>query len=210
MWKRFRLFRCTQQNGERANSRWSGFAARLYGFIHSENFEVETGEMAASSNIWGAQNCHQGFPWLTVSHGSRHPVHTVGAALARHHLSIDTAEKQRQWNVLLLQLQTAISRSNLSGVYFVKRLPIEVPRDDCGAWLISGDLATRSIDQLSCLVDEIFVPLLSNTDNHKGWPEMWVDRIFKRTSWVTMFFFFRVAQDVLKHVSQSRFAIKVN
>lgn len=56
----------------------------------------------------------------------------------------------------------------LSGVYFVKRLPIEVPRDDCASWLISGDLATRSIDQLSCLVDEIFVPLLSNTDNHKG------------------------------------------
>lgn len=43
-----------------------------------------------------------------------------------------------------------------------------------------GDLATRSIDQLSCLVDEIFVPLLSNTENHIGWPEM-------------------VAQDVLKH-----------
>lgn len=52
------------------------------------------------------------------------------------------------------------------GVYFVKRLPIEVPRDNCASWLISGDLATRSIDQLSCLVDEIFVPLLSNTDNH--------------------------------------------
>lgn len=60
----------------------------------------------------------------------------------------------------------------ISGVYFVKRLPIEVPREDCAFWLISGDLATRSIDQLSCLVDEIFVPLLSNTDNHKGWPEM--------------------------------------
>lgn len=67
------------------------------------------------------------------------------------------------------------------GVYFVKKLPIEIPRDNCACWLISGDLATRSIDQLSCLVDEIFVPLLSNTDNHKGWPEM-------------------VAQDVLKHV----------
>lgn len=49
---------------------------------------------------------------------------------------------------------------------------MEIPRDDCPFWLISGDLATRSIDQLSCLVDEIFVPLLSNTDNHVSWPEM--------------------------------------
>lgn len=105
MWKRFRLLRCTQQNGERANSRWSGFAARLHGFIHSENFEVETGEMAASSYIRRAQNCHQGFSWPALSHGSRHPVYTVGAALASHHISLDTAEKQRQWNVFLMQLQ---------------------------------------------------------------------------------------------------------
>lgn len=63
----------------------------------------------------------------------------------------------------------------------MKKLPFEIPREQSPSWLIAGDLATRSIDQLSCLVDEIFVPLLSNTDNHKGWPEM-------------------VAQDVQKHV----------
>ena len=68
------------------------------------------------------------------------------------------------------------------GVYFVKKVPLEIPREESASWLIVGDLATRSIDQLSCLVDEIFVPLLSNHENHKGWPEM-------------------VAQDVQKHVS---------
>lgn len=67
------------------------------------------------------------------------------------------------------------------GVYFIKKHPQEVPREDCGDFLIIGDLATRSIDQLSGLVDEIYVPLLSNEDNHVGWPEM-------------------VAQDVQKHV----------
>lgn len=72
----------------------------------------------------------------------------------------------------LFQWLHKLTSRHSSGVYFVKRLPIEVPRDDCASWLISGDLATRSIDQLSCLVDEIFVPLLSNTDNHKGWPEV--------------------------------------
>lgn len=69
----------------------------------------------------------------------------------------------------------------LLGVYFIKKYAEPVPKDDVKGFLIVGDLATRSIDQLSCLVDEVFVPLLSNEDNHKGWPEM-------------------VAQDVKKHV----------
>lgn len=47
-----------------------------------------------------------------------------------------------------------------------------MPRDGCKDVLVVGDLATRTIDQLSCLVDEVFVPLLSNSDNHLGWPEM--------------------------------------
>ena len=89
------------------------------------------------------------------------------------------------------------------GVYFVKRLPIEVPRDNCSSFLISGDLATRSIDQLSCLVDEIFVPLLSNTENHNGWPEVCVEKYLTLKSFkrILELEIFRVAQDVLKHVS---------
>lgn len=67
------------------------------------------------------------------------------------------------------------------GVYFIKKHQQAVPKDNCKTALIVGDLATRSIDQLSCLVDEVFVPLLSNEENHDGWPEM-------------------VAQDVKKHV----------
>ena len=68
-----------------------------------------------------------------------------------------------------------------NGVYFIKKRACAVPRENCDSYLIVGDLATRSIDQLSSLVDEVFVPLLSNPVNHKGWPEM-------------------VAQDVQKHV----------
>ncbi|CAD7086485.1 unnamed protein product [Hermetia illucens] len=58
------------------------------------------------------------------------------------------------------------------GVYFIKKGLREVPREECEHFLIFGDLATRSIDQLSSLVDEVFVPLLSNEDNYKEWPEM--------------------------------------
>ncbi|XP_059610636.1 dynein beta chain, ciliary isoform X2 [Phlebotomus argentipes] len=74
-----------------------------------------------------------------------------------------------------------LTQLKTKGVYFIKKYPQEVPRENCQDMLIVGDLATRTIDQLSTLVDEIFVPLLSNPQNHKGWPEM-------------------VAQDVQKHV----------
>lgn len=36
--------------------------------------------------------------------------------------------------------------------------------------VILGDLAPRLIDELAALVDEVFVPLLSNPLNHEGWP----------------------------------------
>lgn len=52
---------------------------------------------------------------------------------------------------LLPTTQFPLTQLKAKGVYFVKRLPIEVPREDCGCWIVSGDLATRSIDQLSCL-----------------------------------------------------------
>lgn len=47
-----------------------------------------------------------------------------------------------------------------------------IPFEDCDESMIYGDLATRTIDQLSTIVDEVFVALLSNSENHIGWPEM--------------------------------------
>lgn len=82
---------------------------------------------------------------------------------------------------LIPQTSFPLTQLKTKGVYFIKKQPLPVPKDDCANFIIVGDLATRSIDQLSSLVDEVFVPLLSNEDNHNGWPEM-------------------VAQDVLKHV----------
>lgn len=68
-----------------------------------------------------------------------------------------------------------------AGIFFIKRRPEPIPKEGVADFLVVGDLATRSIDQLSSLVDEVFVPLLSNEENHDGWPEI-------------------VAQDVLKQV----------
>lgn len=99
-----------------------------------------------------------------MPHGSCYSIYAVSTTFTRYHLPFDAAEEQRQIEIHSNSFK--FLKFHFQGVYFVKRLPIEVPRDDCASWLISGDLATRSIDQLSCLVDEIFVPLLSNTDNH--------------------------------------------
>lgn len=82
---------------------------------------------------------------------------------------------------LVPQTSFPLAQLKTKGVYFIKKHPFPVPKEDCGKFIIVGDLATRSIDQLSTLVDEVFVPLLSNEENHREWPEM-------------------VAQDVQKHV----------
>ncbi|KAI8438868.1 hypothetical protein MSG28_011209 [Choristoneura fumiferana] len=55
-------------------------------------------------------------------------------------------------------------------VYFVKKKPAVVPKENCSEMVIFGDLAPRLIDELAALVDEVFVPLLSNPLNHEGWP----------------------------------------
>ena len=74
-----------------------------------------------------------------------------------------------------------LSQLKSKGVYFIKKYALPIPREDCNNFIICGDLATRTIDQLSALVEEVLVPLLSNEDNYKSWPIM-------------------VAQDVQKHV----------
>jgi dynein heavy chain, axonemal len=68
-----------------------------------------------------------------------------------------------------------------TGVYFVKKQLAPIPFENCADYLIYGDLATRTIDQLSTIVDEIFISMLSNPENHEGWPIM-------------------VARDVQKHI----------
>ncbi|CAH2050780.1 unnamed protein product, partial [Iphiclides podalirius] len=55
-------------------------------------------------------------------------------------------------------------------VYYIKKKPDVVPKENCADMVIFGDLAPRLIDELASLVDEVFVPLLSNPLNHEGWP----------------------------------------
>ncbi|KAG5897820.1 hypothetical protein JTB14_011820 [Gonioctena quinquepunctata] len=71
------------------------------------------------------------------------------------------------------------------GVYFIKKAQIPVSKTVPSETIISGDLSSKIIDQLASLVDEIFVPLLSNPMNHTKWPAV-------------------IAKDVHKHVHSLR------
>ncbi|VVC95211.1 unnamed protein product, partial [Leptidea sinapis] len=65
-------------------------------------------------------------------------------------------------------------------VYFVKKRADIVPKERCAEMVIFGDLAPRIIDELASLVDEVFVPLLSNPLNHEGWPRVVSKDILKQ------------------------------
>ncbi|XP_014471080.1 PREDICTED: dynein beta chain, ciliary-like [Dinoponera quadriceps] len=54
--------------------------------------------------------------------------------------------------------------------YFVKRRPVEITRENYRDVVMPGDMAPKPIEELSVLVEEAYVPILSNPKNHKGWP----------------------------------------
>ncbi|KAF4519850.1 hypothetical protein B566_EDAN005192, partial [Ephemera danica] len=65
--------------------------------------------------------------------------------------------------------------------YFARVRREPVTATNMRSLLVVGDLAVRPIEELAALVDEVFVPLLSNPTNHGAWPVA-------------------VAQDVRRHV----------
>ncbi|XP_071954573.1 dynein beta chain, ciliary-like [Antedon mediterranea] len=66
-------------------------------------------------------------------------------------------------------------------IYFIKKGKENVSKDNISNSLVYGDLSYSPLEQLSALVDEVLVPLLSNPRNHDSWPNV-------------------VSQDVLRHV----------
>ncbi|XP_058960986.2 dynein beta chain, ciliary-like [Pocillopora verrucosa] len=76
------------------------------------------------------------------------------------------------------------SAMKAKAVYFSKKEKgMNVGKDNYKTALTYGDLSYSPLEQLSALVDEILVPLLSNSRNHEQWPAV-------------------VSQDVLRHVHQ--------
>ncbi|XP_071571876.1 dynein beta chain, ciliary-like [Temnothorax nylanderi] len=56
--------------------------------------------------------------------------------------------------------------------YFIKKDPVEITKENYRNVIIPGDMASKPIEELSVLVEEAYVPILSNPKNHKGWPRV--------------------------------------
>ncbi|CAD1473270.1 unnamed protein product, partial [Heterotrigona itama] len=82
--------------------------------------------------------------------------------------------------VLVLQLTPAgllvpyleITQSKRKQTYFLKREPQMVTEHNYKDLLIPGDMAPNPIEELAVLVEDAYVPILSNPKNHVGWPEI--------------------------------------
>ncbi|XP_076624613.1 dynein beta chain, ciliary-like [Colletes latitarsis] len=72
--------------------------------------------------------------------------------------------------VLVPHLKIVESRGKLS--YFVKRKAQLVTEINYKDVLIPGDMAPNAIEELAVLVDDAYVPILSNPKNHGGWPDV--------------------------------------
>ncbi|XP_031848127.1 dynein beta chain, ciliary [Nomia melanderi] len=82
--------------------------------------------------------------------------------------------------ILVLQLTPAgllvpyleITQSKRKQTYFLKRRPQLVTEANYKDLLIPGDMAPNPIEELAVLVEDAYVPILSNPRNHVGWPEV--------------------------------------
>ncbi|KAM7371234.1 hypothetical protein PAMP_010722 [Pampus punctatissimus] len=62
--------------------------------------------------------------------------------------------------------------SKNKAVYFVKQRQTALSPDSMKDNLVCGDLSYAPLDQFSALVEEVVVPLLSNSKNHTEWPQV--------------------------------------
>ncbi|XP_076235061.1 dynein beta chain, ciliary [Calliopsis andreniformis] len=82
--------------------------------------------------------------------------------------------------ILVLQLTTAgvlipyleITQLKRKLTYFLKRQPQQVTVSNYKDLLIPGDMAPNPVEELAILVEDAYVPILSNPKNHVGWPEV--------------------------------------
>lgn len=58
-----------------------------------------------------------------------------------------------------------------------KQAPLPKETDILSSMLILGDLSPRIVDQLATLVDNVFAPLLSKSENHKDLPDVAIQDI---------------------------------
>ncbi|XP_066237508.1 dynein axonemal heavy chain 17 isoform X2 [Saccopteryx leptura] len=66
------------------------------------------------------------------------------------------------------------------GLYFIKKQPGNITKDNCKEALIYGDISTTPVDQLITLVEEVLYSLLNQSKNISGWPQVVSEDIVKQ------------------------------
>lgn len=61
--------------------------------------------------------------------------------------------------------------------YFIRKKKEIILEDNIKELLIIGDMSYKPIDELSALTEDLLVPLLTNTQNHIGWPQIVSDDV---------------------------------
>ncbi|KAF5280421.1 hypothetical protein FQR65_LT03230 [Abscondita terminalis] len=54
--------------------------------------------------------------------------------------------------------------------YFIRRVPEPITRENIKDVLLIGDVSHKPVEDIGCLVEDMFLPLLSNPLNQEGWP----------------------------------------
>ncbi|KAG7187948.1 hypothetical protein KM043_013910 [Ampulex compressa] len=71
--------------------------------------------------------------------------------------------------ILVSSLSMSLS-SRTKASYFLKKTSTKVTIENYRKVLIPGDMPPRSVEDLAILVEEAYIPILSNMRNHSGWP----------------------------------------
>uniref|UniRef100_A0A2K5SD28 Dynein axonemal heavy chain 17 n=1 Tax=Cebus imitator TaxID=2715852 RepID=A0A2K5SD28_CEBIM len=66
------------------------------------------------------------------------------------------------------------------GVYFIKRKPENITKDNYKAQLLYGDISPTPVDQLIAVVEEVLYSLLNQSENMDGWPQVVSEDIVKQ------------------------------
>ncbi|KAJ9598678.1 hypothetical protein L9F63_010627, partial [Diploptera punctata] len=61
--------------------------------------------------------------------------------------------------------------------YFIKHKPEPLTKDNFRKIIMFGDIAAKPIEELEVLVEEVFVPLLTNPKNQRNWPRVIADDV---------------------------------
>jgi dynein heavy chain len=81
----------------------------------------------------------------------------------------------------LVPMNTFPTTTKAKAVYFIKRSSESVKKENYKTLLMFGDVSHIPLDQLSFLVESVFIPLISNGSNNISWPRVVTSDVIHHT-----------------------------